>query len=126
MHRMFEDMTPRISRGEVEPTFPVDLFETDDTVVVKAPLPGIKAEDLEITLSDGSLIIKGEAKHQGEVDEDHYHRREIVYGSFYRSVPLPGLVEFDKAEAQVRDGVLTVTLPKAEAARPKTIKVKAE
>lgn len=106
-------------------TFPIDLYETDNSVVVKAALPGLKPDDVDISMHDGALTIKGESKQEEETKEEGWYRREIRYGSFMRSVPLPVGVISDKAEAKFKDGLLTVTLPKAEESVAKTIKVKA-
>ena len=111
--------------GETTLTFPVDLSETDGQVVVKAALPGIQPENVDISVSDGVLTIKGETKSEEKSDTENYHRREIRYGAFSRAIALPSEVDDAKAEAEFRDGVLTVTLPKAEEVRPKQIKVKA-
>jgi HSP20 family protein len=105
---------------------PIDLYETDEAVVVKATVPGIKPEDLDITVEDGTLTIKGESKGEEKVEQGRYHYQERRYGAFARSVSLPVAVNTDKAEASFEHGVLTLTLPKAEEARPKSIKVKAK
>jgi len=107
-------------------TFPVDVTETDEHLVVKAALPGISPEDVDISVNEGVLTVKGETKSDETSDAENFHRREIRYGAFYRTIPLPVQVNDDKAEAEFKDGFLTVTLPKAEQARPKQIKVKAE
>ena len=107
-------------------TFPVDVTETDEHLVVKAALPGINPEDVDISVNEGVLTVKGETKSDETSDAENFHRREIRYGAFYRTIPLPVQVNDDKAEAEFKDGFLTVTLPKAEQARPKQIKVKAE
>jgi HSP20 family protein len=126
MDRIFDDFTPaRQFRGESgELTFPVDVSENDSDVVVKAVLPGVKADDVEITVNEGILTIRGESRTEETTEKDNYHRREIRYGAFSRSVGLPSRVNQDQADAEFADGVLTVRLPKAEDARPKTIKVK--
>jgi HSP20 family protein len=105
--------------------FPLDLYETEDSLVVKAPLPGVRPEDVDIFITDDILTIKGESKSEEEVERENYHRHELRYGSFCRSVPLPTQVEHGKAEAVFEQGILTVTLPKMTEAKPKTIKVKA-
>ncbi len=109
-----------------EAYFPLDLYETEEAVVVKASLPGVKPEDVDITITGETLTIKGEAKHEEEEEKPNYYRQECCYGSFVRSVSLPSQVESDKAEAVFENGVLKLTIPKAAAARPKTIKVKAK
>jgi HSP20 family protein len=123
---VFEFYGPTVWRNaETSLTFPVDLSETDGQVVVKAALPGIQPEDVDISVSDSVLTIKGEAKSEEKSEGENYHRREIRYGAFSRAITLPTEVDDARAEAEFRDGVLTVTLPKAEEARPKQIKVKA-
>ena len=104
--------------------FPLDLYETEESVVVKAPLPGVRPEDVDIAITGDILTIKGETKSEEEVKREDYHRRELHYGSFCRSVPLPTEVEHGKAEAVFEQGILTVTLPKTAEAKPKTIKIK--
>jgi len=111
--------------GEMELAFPVDISDNDSSVSVKAVLPGIKPEDVEITVSEGVLTIRGESREEKKDEGENYYRREIRYGSFSRSVPLPTRVDQEKAEATFADGILTVALPKAEDVRPKQIKVKA-
>jgi len=102
----------------------IDLSETDGEIVVKASLPGVKAEDVEISVNDGILTVKGEKKSEDEAEGQNYYRREIRFGSFSRSLPLPSRVNHEQADAEFNDGVLTITLPKAEELRPKQIKVR--
>jgi HSP20 family protein len=109
--------------GAATLTFPVDVADSGDSVSVKASLPGVKADEVDITVDDGVLTIKGEKRHEETEEKKDYFRREIRYGAFARSVALPAEVKAEEAEAEFVDGVLTVTLPKAEAARPKTIKI---
>lgn len=105
-------------------TLAVDVYETDDEVVVKSAIPGVKPEDIDISLTGDTLTIKGETKFEDEVNEENFHRREMRYGSFTRAVTVPVPVVADKANAEFEDGVLTLTLPKAEEVKPKTIKIK--
>jgi len=129
MDRFFDDFFrgPRLVPWEsAESVFPLDVYETEESLVVKAPLPGVRPEDVDISITEGILTIKGESKSEEEVKREDYHRRELRYGSFCRSVPLPAQVEHDKAEASFEQGILTVTLPKSEEVKPKTIKVKAK
>ena len=102
----------------------IDLSETDREIVVKASLPGVKAEDVEISVNDGILTVKGEKKSDDQTEGENFYRREIRYGSFSRSIPLPSRVDYEHADAEFNDGVLTVTLPKAEDVRPKQIKIR--
>lgn len=100
------------------------MAEQDDAFIVKASIPGVPADDVEITLTDNVLTIKGEMKDDKEVKETNYHLHERRFGSFMRSVTLPTSVDADKIEAVNENGVLTLTLPKAEAVKPKKIEVK--
>ena len=102
---------------------PVDIYETDNEIVVKTDLPGIDPKDLDIRIENNVLTIKGERKMEQTVKDDSYHRIESVYGTFTRSFSLPAAVEEDKIKAEYKDGVLRVTLPKKQQAKPKQIKV---
>ncbi len=104
----------------------IDMYQTDDAVVIKATIPGVKPEDLHITVQGDVLTIKGEVKAEEETKEATYHIRERRYGTFTRTVQLPVPVVADKAQAEFEHGILTLTLPKAEEVRPKTITVKAK
>lgn len=103
----------------------LDVVEDDDAYVVKASVPGIKAEDIDITFDKGVLTIKGEIKSEQETEHDRYHLRERRYGSFARSIALPTIVQAEQIEASASDGVLTLRLPKAEELKPKRIAVQA-
>ena len=103
----------------------IDVFEKDGKLMVKAELPGMKEEDIDVSVSDNSLIIRGEKKSESEVNEENYYRSERSYGSFYRSIPLPSKVEADKIEANFEDGVLEVSLPKSAEVKPKKVAVSA-
>ena len=104
---------------------PVDVYETDEHLVFEASMPGLKPEHVDVSITDHVLTIKGGTTAEEEERKPHYHRQERRYGAFRRAFTLPEDVDADKAEALVEDGVLTLTIPKAEAAKPKTIKVKA-
>jgi HSP20 family protein len=101
----------------------VDLSEDENEITVKAELPGLEAKDVELTLDQGVLTIRGEKKFEGEEKKENYHRIERSYGSFVRSVPLPRAVKSDKVKAKFDKGVLTVTMPKAEKAQSRTIAI---
>jgi len=101
----------------------VDIYETDQNVVLKAELPGVDPKDVEIRVEDGTLWLKGERKFESEVKKEGYHRFERTYGTFARAFPLPSSVNSEKAKAEYSNGVLTLTLPKREEAKPKTIKI---
>jgi HSP20 family protein len=103
----------------------VDMYETEDSVVVSTTVPGMKPGDLDISITGDVLTIKGERKIEEKVEKENYIRQERRYGRIQRSVPLPGSLLPDQAEATFEDGVLTLTIPKSEEAKPKTIKVRA-
>lgn len=102
----------------------VDMYEEGDNVIVETQLAGIDPENVDISVENDVLAIKGEAEKTSEVDDKNYYRREIRRGSFYRSIPLPAHVQGDKAEATAENGVLKITIPKAESAKPKKISIK--
>ncbi len=102
----------------------LDVAEQEDKFLVKASVPGINPEDIEITFTDGVLTIKGETKDEHEVKEENYHLRERHYGSFMRRIALPTNIDADKIDATNENGVLTLTLPKAEDVKPRRIEVK--
>jgi HSP20 family protein len=102
----------------------LDVVESDDEFIVKASLPGINPDDLEITFNDHNLTIKGEVTEEEELDDAHYHLRERRYGSFTRSIKLPSGIEADKIEAKYDSGVLELHLPKVEEVKPKKITIK--
>jgi HSP20 family protein len=110
--------------GIVTPS--IDMYETDTELTVKAVMPGVKAEDLDINVTGDSLTIKGESKVEEEKKEKDYYYRECRYGTFTRSLNLPSGLKTDKVDATLDGGVLTLSIPKAESAKPKTIKVKAK
>ena len=101
----------------------VDVFETDQNLVVKAELPGIDPKEVEIRVENNTLFLKGQRKFESEVKEENYHRIERSYGSFTRTFALPGSIDAEKVSADYKSGVLTLTLPKREEAKPKTIKI---
>jgi len=102
----------------------MDMYETNDDVVVKLAVSGVKPEDIEVTIVGDSLTIKGEVKAEEQVNERSYHLRERRYGKFSRSVTLPSPVQVDKATAEFENGILTLTAPKLEEVKPKTVEVK--
>jgi HSP20 family protein len=115
----------RMSPHEAETWYPsLDVAETKNDVVVKAEVPGMDPKDIDISLSDGVLTIKGERKQEREEKEENVHLVERSYGSFTRSVQLPKEVKSDKIEASYKDGVLKVVLPKSEEAKKKEVKIK--
>ncbi len=103
---------------------PLDVEETDKDILVRAEIPGVKAEELDLSISGNALVISGEKKENAEKKEKGYVYQERRFGSFRREVPLPSAVDADNVEAQYKDGVLHVTLHKAQEALPKKIQVK--
>jgi len=101
----------------------LDVYEEKDHFIVKAELPGMKKEDIEVSFHDGSLGISGERKSETKHEDAEVYRAERFFGRFQRTVTLPTSVAVDKAKASYMDGVLTVTLPKTEEAKPKHIEV---
>jgi len=102
----------------------LDVTESEDEFTVKASLPGINPDDLEITFTNNTLTIKGETKEEKDVEKAHYHLRERRYGSFARSITLPAGIETDKIQANYEAGVLKLRLPKAEEVKPKKIAIR--
>ena len=100
----------------------VDIDETKDAFVVKTELPGVDKDDVSVNIEDGVLTIRGEKK--VETEDKKHHRAECAYGSFIRSFTLPQTIKADKVEAEYKNGVLNLTIPKSEEAKPKQIEVK--
>ena len=118
-----------VRKGSKEDSFwlpSVDVSETKSDIVVKAELPGMDPKDIDVTLSDGHLMIKGQKKHEKEEKDEDYHFVERSYGSFVRAVHLPKEVKHDKISASYKDGVLKVVLAKSEEAKTKEVKIKVE
>jgi HSP20 family protein len=101
-----------------------DMYETDDSIVLKVGMPGVTPEDVQISLTGNKLTIQGEMKADEEAKEDRYFRREHRYGRYQRSFTLPTTVQGDKADAVFENGVLKLTLPKSEEVKPKQIQVR--
>lgn len=127
MDRLFESLwgrelaRPTVVEAAWSPS--VDVYETKDAIVIDAELPGVKPSDVKVTLTENTLTIKGEKSREKEIKEENYHRVERVYGSFARSFTLPAGVQADKIQATFKDGVLKITIPKAEEAKPKEIEI---
>lgn len=127
MDRLFDDAFTRpLSLSGVSALPTLDVYETDDEVVVEAALPGIKAEDVQISVTGEALTLRGEFKQEEEKTGTTYHVRERRTGSFERTVMLPTGVQTDKAKADFENGILSIVLPKAETVKPRTINIKAK
>jgi HSP20 family protein len=123
--RLFDNVTP--DHDWPQPAMwglAVDMVENKDEFVVKASVPGINPDDLDISYSDDTLTIKGEIKEDKEVKEDQYHLRERRYGSFVRTIALPTKIKGESIEASYQNGVVILRLPKAEEVMPKRIAIK--
>jgi HSP20 family protein len=104
----------------------IEVIDKKDKLMVRAEVPGVKPEDIDISVSDNTLTIKGERKTESEVKDDDYYRCEMSYGRFSRSVTLPTKVQADKVDASYDDGILEITLSKAHEAKPKKVAVKSK
>lgn len=127
MRRAMDRLIDNSFEGEDLPaaewSLPLDVVENEDAYTVKASIPGVKADDLEITFDKGMLTIKGELKNESETTQGQYHLRERRYGLFTRTISLPSTVRPEDIQAQCEDGILTLTMPKAEEVKPKRIQV---
>jgi HSP20 family protein len=124
--RLFEDaMTRLMSEPRANrPWSPsVDIYENTDALILKADIPGVKTEDIDIRVENQTLTIRGQRKFEKEENVKGYHRIERSYGEFVRSFAVPSTVETDKVQADFKNGVLTITLPIKEAAKPRQVKV---
>lgn len=138
MERMFDDFLGRrwepfrVARwlpsgvGVSPPSVELDVYEEKDEIVAKAEVPGLEKDDIEVSIADSTLTIKGEKKKEEEVKEENYYHLERSYGSFVRSVELPKEVQTDKVKATFKNGVLEIRMPKTEEAKKKEIKVKVD
>jgi len=123
--RFFDDMDMTPFFGDEQSFVPAfDISESDTEYVITAEMPGIEEKDLEVTISDGILSVKGEKKHEKEEKHETYHRVERRYGSFCRSFRVPDGVESDKVDATFKDGILKLAIPKSEKAETKKIEIK--
>ena len=129
MNRLF-DQTMSRTRADDEEGFTastwapaVDIFETAESLVMKAELPGVSREQIDIQVRDNTLTLKGERKFERDVKDENYLRVERSYGAFQRAFSLPATIQKDRIKAVFRDGVLEVSIPKAEEAKPKQVKI---
>jgi len=128
MDKLFEEsfVTPSRAFGGFGVAMPIDMYQTENEVVVKTALPGVKPEDIDITITGDTLHIRGENKADEKIKREDYIYQEQRYGAFSRSITLPSGLDTDKAEAKFEDGILTLTIPKSEEVKPKSIKIKAK
>jgi HSP20 family protein len=123
MDRLFERFLGReaSSLGEVEPA--IDVADTPAAVIVKAHVPGVSKENLQVNVTDTAFTLKGEVQEDTTTEDKTYHRREIHYGAFARTITLPTTVQAEHATAQLKDGVLEVTIPKRETTKTKDVPI---
>lgn len=127
MDKLFDDAFTRpLSANGISVIPAIDLYETEDEVVVRANLPGLTSDDVQITVTSDVLTLRGEVKRVDNKKDTTFHVMERRSGIFERSVTLPTIVQTEKAKADFENGVLTITLPKAETVKPKTISIKAK
>lgn len=131
MNRLFEESVLRpgaLAAGEGDSAVgaPIDVYETDEGLVLKAAVPGIKPEDIEVTLAGDILTIKGEFKDEKSDEKRNYLRQERRYGSFCRQLTLPVGIDSNKVTATFESGLLTLTMPKAEEVKPKSVRIVAK
>lgn len=101
----------------------VEVSDTPDTVVVKAQVPGMSKDQIQVTMTEGGVTLKGESEAEEKHEDKNYYRREFRYGAFARTIPLPAAVQAEKATAQLKDGVLEITIPKSAQARATAIPI---
>ncbi len=127
MNRLFEDAGagPGQERELISSSWnpAVDIYESENQLVLTAEIPGVDEKDVEIKIEDNTLTIKGERKFEKETKEENYHRIERSYGSFYRSFTLPNYIDQDKIHAEHENGVLKITMPKKAELKPKKVKI---
>ncbi|MBI2560166.1 MAG: Hsp20/alpha crystallin family protein [Planctomycetes bacterium] len=126
MNQLFDDFFKKRPFFETAWSPELDVSETNDNVIVKAEVPGLDPKDIDISISGDTLTLKGEKKEEKHENDRYYHRIERRYGSFMRSVTLPESVDSEKVKAECKNGILEITLPKVEKAKPKKITVKVE
>ena len=123
MERLFEQFLGRapFQQGEAEPA--IEVADTKDAIVVKAQVPGVRKEHLQLTVTENALTLKGDVQEDKTTEEKNYHHREFHYGAFARTITLPTTVQAEHATAQLKDGVLEVTIPKREATTAKDVPI---
>src|SRR5580658_1639072 len=129
VNRLFEDngLRDRSAHAELATWAPpVDIYETENELVVKADLPDLQEKDIDVRITNNTLTIRGERKFEKEVNEDNYLRVERSYGSFSRSFSLPNTINTEAIRAEYKNGVLTVQMPKRAESKPKQVKVNVE
>ena len=124
LEKYFKDDFPLVMPAKIKGFIPaVDVYEEEKNIVVESPLAGTDPKNVEITLENDVLSIRGKSEHKTEVDDKDFYRREVRYGSFYRTVPLPAHVDGDKARAEYENGILKIVVPKLKGETVKKVPV---
>lgn len=125
LNRMFEEMSGFNADNEITGSWTpaVDVYESENAIEIKADLPGMTEKDIDVSVENNTLTIKGERKFENEEKRENYHRVERQYGSFYRSFQLPNTVDVSKINANFKNGILELALPKREETKPKKISI---
>ena len=123
MEEAMNSMLPTVRGKQLGFTPAIDMYEDKDNIIVETQLGGINPENVDISIENNVLCLKGESEKKSEVDDKNYYRKEIRRGSFYRSISLPTKVDGESARAINEDGILRITIPKAPEVKPKTIKI---
>ncbi|MBN2854195.1 Hsp20/alpha crystallin family protein, partial [Patescibacteria group bacterium] len=123
MEEAMNSMLPTVRGKQFGFTPAIDMYEDKDNIIVETQLGGINPENVDISIENNVLCLKGESEKKSEVDDKNYYRKEIRRGSFYRSISLPTKVDGESAKAVNEDGILRITIPKAPEVKPKTIKI---
>ncbi len=123
MEEAMNSMLPALRGKQFGFTPAIDMYEDKDNIIVETQLGGINPENVDVSIENNVLCLKGESEKKSEVDDKNYYRKEIRRGSFYRSISLPTKVDGEKAKAINEDGVLKITIPKATEVKPKSIKI---
>ena len=108
---------------EYEGELTVDVYQTPDDIVIKSTVAGVKPEDISVSIADDTITIRGERKKEEKVEKENYYYQECYWGKFSRSIALPQAIDANKIKANIKDGILTITLPKLSKSRAKIIKV---
>jgi len=127
MNKIFDETLSKSAQGGYGDWLPpVDIYETEEEIVIMSELPGMKEEDLDIQVTDGVLTLKGEKRYPEEGDRDNFYRLERSYGKFNRSFAIPNTVDIASVKANLKDGLLKITLQKKSEVQPRVIKVETE
>ena len=128
IERIFNEDTAEIDENAVdyEGQLALDAYQTSDLVIIKAPLAGVKPEDINVAMSDNVITIKGQRKEEQEIKKDDYLLQECFWGSFSRSLELPSECDLEKAQASLKNGILIITIPKTGKNKTKVLKINSE